>query len=207
MRRFLLVFACLAAALGFAAPASAAISVKVDLAAQRMTVNTSDGESHVWAISSGRQGYRTIRGNFRPQRLAKSWYSRKYGGAMPNAVFFRGGFAIHGTSAIGRLGNPASHGCVRLHPSNAAKFFALVQKHGMGATNIAIYGSPNDSPTRYAKAGGRSSKVAAAKRHGQVKVAAKRHSPNWQAARGQILLRGGLPASAMGYQPIADWSR
>jgi len=33
---------------------------------------------------------------------------------MPNAVFFHRGTAFHGTSAAGLLGQPASHGCVRL---------------------------------------------------------------------------------------------
>lgn len=208
MRRFLPFFVLVLAAFGFAAPASAAISVRVDLSSQTMAVTTSDGESHVWKISSGRDGYRTIRGNFRPQRLAKHWYSRKYGGAMPNAVFFRGGFAIHGTSAVGRLGRPASHGCVRLHPANAAKFFALVQKHGMGATNIAIHGSPTDSPTRYAKAGGKSrAAVAAAKRQGEARMAARRAAPDWQTARGQILLKPSLPPSALGFHPIYDQGR
>jgi L,D-transpeptidase catalytic domain len=48
------------------------------------------------------------------------WYSRKYHmSPMPHSLFFRGGYAIHGTGAIRQLGRPASHGCVRLHPANA----------------------------------------------------------------------------------------
>ena len=43
------------------------------------------------------------------------WYSRKYDWSpMPYSVFFRGGYAIHGTSAVKWLGTPASHGCVRM---------------------------------------------------------------------------------------------
>ena len=38
---------------------------------------------------------------------------------MPHLLFFRGGYAIHGTGSIRQLGRPASHGCVRLHPANA----------------------------------------------------------------------------------------
>ena len=37
-------------------------------------------------------------------------------------------FAIHGTNDLTRLGGPASHGCVRLHPLHAAALFALVQQ-------------------------------------------------------------------------------
>ena len=59
------------------------------------------------------------------------WYSRKYDmSPMPHALFFEGGLAIHGTSAIRQLGRPASHGCVRLAPRNAQTLFELVRQHG-----------------------------------------------------------------------------
>jgi hypothetical protein len=190
-----LVAALIGLALGWSMPADAAVTARVNLSTQTMTVNTSDGESHVWKISSGREGYRTIRGNFRPTRLEKNWYSRKYGGAMPNAVFFRGGFAVHGTGAVGKLGRPASHGCVRLAPANAAKFFALVKQHGAGATQIAISGSPDDRPTRYAKA-------KSTKQHSQVAAQKRVKSPSWETARERMLLRPAMPASALGFQPI-----
>jgi len=67
------------------------------------------------------------------------WHSRAYDWApMPNSIFFHHGFAIHGTNHVSRLGNPASHGCVRLHPANAATLFALVKERGMGRTTIMI---------------------------------------------------------------------
>jgi lipoprotein-anchoring transpeptidase ErfK/SrfK len=44
----------------------------------------------------------------------------------------------HGTNDIARLGGPASHGCVRLHPSHAAALFGLVQRNGRGSTRIEI---------------------------------------------------------------------
>jgi lipoprotein-anchoring transpeptidase ErfK/SrfK len=59
---------------------------------------------------------------------------------MPHSIFFHGGYAIHGSYEISRLGGPASHGCVRLHPANAATLFALVGREGMGATTIVISG-------------------------------------------------------------------
>ena len=50
--------------------------------------------------------------------------------------------AVHATSATGMLGRPASHGCIRLAPANAAQFYALVQKHGNKQTQIQVFGSP-----------------------------------------------------------------
>jgi lipoprotein-anchoring transpeptidase ErfK/SrfK len=72
--------------------------------------------------------------------MAAHWYSRVYYHApMPHAIFFHGGYAIHGSYEISRLGGPASHGCVRLHPAAAAILFALVQRDGMGHTIIVVH--------------------------------------------------------------------
>ena len=57
---------------------------------------------------------------------------------MPYSVFFHKDYAIHGTNSIRRLGRPASHGCVRLHPANARKLFNLVEKHGKSRSRIVI---------------------------------------------------------------------
>ena len=103
----------------------------VDLSSQRMTVTRGGTHLYSWPVSSGRKGYRTPTGTYRVGRMHKRYFSRKYDGApMPYAMFFRGGYAIHGTNAIKRLGRPASHGCVRLHPANAATLFSLVKRHG-----------------------------------------------------------------------------
>lgn len=207
MSRLLGILAFLCASLAGLASAQAKLDVRVDIANQRMSVTTSDGEIHNWAISSGRKGFRSPNGVYRPTRLERSWYSRKYGGAMPYAVFFRGGYAIHGTTAVGALGRPASHGCIRLHPANAAKLFALVKKHGAGGTRIALNGAATDNLSRFAKAStGSKQKIAKAKIQAQKAVATAkqqyREAPTWGEARGQILLRPAMPAGAIGFQPV-----
>jgi hypothetical protein len=57
---------------------------------------------------------------------------------MPFSIFFYHGYAIHGSYAIDRLGGPASHGCVRLHPHHAAILFDLVQQEGPARTTIEV---------------------------------------------------------------------
>ena len=92
-----------------------------------------------WKVSTARSGYHTPRGSYRVQRTARVYFSKKYDNApMPNSVFFYGGYAIHGTYHIKNLGRPASHGCVRLAPKNAAALYALVQRHGSRSTRITI---------------------------------------------------------------------
>jgi lipoprotein-anchoring transpeptidase ErfK/SrfK len=134
--------AALAVLAGFmlAAPSHAAVLVEIEKSTQTMYVTVNGVTRHRWPVSTGRGRYGTPNGTFRPQRLARSWFSRRYyGSPMPYSVFFYKGYAIHGTREISRLGGPASHGCVRLHPRNAATLFALVQGQGPGQTRISIY--------------------------------------------------------------------
>jgi lipoprotein-anchoring transpeptidase ErfK/SrfK len=66
-------------------------------------------------------------------------YSKKYyNSPMPHSVFFRGGFAVHGTGAIRKLGRRASHGCVRLHPAHAARLYRLIKRVGRANSRIQI---------------------------------------------------------------------
>jgi L,D-transpeptidase-like protein len=128
----------IAGSLASASPANAEIVIAIDKSIQRMAVMVDGREQHVWKVSTGTGGGPKS-GTYRPQRLEKSWFSRKYGmSPMPHAIFFDEGYAIHGTIYVSRLGNRASHGCVRLHPSNAATLFGLVRSRGMANTTIVV---------------------------------------------------------------------
>ena len=141
MYKFILTVVA-ALAVSFAATGKSAASqliAHIDVSAQTMTVKKNGVTLHRWPVSTARRGYRTPRGSYRPTRMHKMWYSRKYDmSPMPYSIFFRGGYAIHGTNAIKRLGQPASHGCVRLHPSNAKRLYSLVRQAGSGNTRILV---------------------------------------------------------------------
>jgi lipoprotein-anchoring transpeptidase ErfK/SrfK len=140
MRRLAILFAAAFAVLCSDA-ASARVVVQIDKSSQRMSISVDGASLYTWPVSTGRGGYGTPSGRFRPQAMMRSYFSKKYYGApMPHAIFFHYGFAIHGTNQISRLGGPASHGCVRLHPSNAATLFALVQRAGAANTEIIVSG-------------------------------------------------------------------
>jgi lipoprotein-anchoring transpeptidase ErfK/SrfK len=120
--------------------AEAAVVVQIDRAAQRMAVSVDGEPRYTWRVSTARRGYITPPGTYHPEMLARRWFSRKYyNSPMPHSIFFYGGFAIHGSYEISHLGRPASHGCVRLDPENAAILFGLVQREGMAATTIVIH--------------------------------------------------------------------
>jgi lipoprotein-anchoring transpeptidase ErfK/SrfK len=135
-----LIFAALVMLSGLAvSSACAEVVVQIDKSSQRMAVSVDGAMRYNWPVSTGRDGYGTPSGTFHPQSMARHYFSRKYYNApMPHAIFFYYGFAIHGTNDISRLGGPASHGCVRLHPSHAAALFALVEHSGSRNTRIEI---------------------------------------------------------------------
>jgi lipoprotein-anchoring transpeptidase ErfK/SrfK len=126
--------------LGLTLPA-AAVTITVDISDQMMTVDTG---SHLlgnyrWKVSTGRAGFATPKGKYRPYLLKKMHYSRKYDNApMPHSVFYHRGYAIHATPHVKSLGRPASHGCVRLSPGNAKTLFNLIRQAGMHKTSIRI---------------------------------------------------------------------
>jgi hypothetical protein len=142
-----------------ALPASAHVLISVDKSAQQMSVSVDGVPRYRFAVSTGRAGYGTPSGTYHPQRLAASWFSKLYyNSPMPHSIFFHGGYAIHGSYEINRLGGPASHGCIRLHPADAAALFELVKSEGHGATTIVVSGSspalarrPAPSPQPYAE--------------------------------------------------------
>jgi hypothetical protein len=122
--------------------AFAEVLISVNKSTQQMSVSVDGVPRYRFAVSTGRAGYGTPNGTYHPQRLAASWFSNfYYNSPMPHSIFFHGGYAIHGSYEINRLGGPASHGCIRLHPANAASLYALVKNEGMGATTIVVAGS------------------------------------------------------------------
>ncbi|MDA7947986.1 MAG: L,D-transpeptidase [Hyphomicrobiaceae bacterium] len=121
------------------ARADGEILAHVILSEQRLHLYVDGEKKDVWKISGGKHPGWTRTGTFRPTFLSRHHRSRLFRGApMPYAIFYDSHWAIHGTNAIKRLGQPASHGCVRLHPKHASILFNLVRKRGKKNTVIWI---------------------------------------------------------------------
>jgi lipoprotein-anchoring transpeptidase ErfK/SrfK len=111
----------------------------VSVSQQTMKVYHENRLLFQWAVSTAKPGKITPKGNYQPEFLSRYHKSQRYNNApMPYAIFFHGNYAIHGTDQIKRLGVPASHGCVRLHPDNARILFRMVQAEGMENTRVMI---------------------------------------------------------------------
>jgi lipoprotein-anchoring transpeptidase ErfK/SrfK len=123
-------------------PDASDVLVNIDKSTQRMTVFVDGVEQYDWPVSTGQAGYSTPSGNYTASSMNEIWYSKQWDNApMPHAVFFtKEGHAIHGTNEVKRLGKPASHGCVRLSPQNAATLYALVADNGLQNTQVILVG-------------------------------------------------------------------
>lgn len=161
--RLKFVFFVLAGLLASIGLARATAYIHIDLSSQTMHVNSNSG-SYSWPVSTARAGYSTPRGSYAPTGMQAMHYSRKYHmSPMPYSIFFRGGYAIHGTYATGALGRPASHGCVRLAPGNARRLYEIVQSEG---GSISITGAPPSGGAHYTRA----------HHHNAARYASLRHS-------------------------------
>jgi len=118
---------------------AAQLVAQVSLSSQTMTVIHRGKVIHNWKVSTARRGKVTPVGSWSAKWLSRNHRSSRYNNApMPYSIFYNGHYAVHGTDQVSRLGTPASAGCIRLHPTNAAKLFALTQQVGLKNTRIVV---------------------------------------------------------------------
>ena len=198
MRSFLVALAGL---MLFAATgaAQAKIAITVDKDNQMMTVAVDGVARYHWPVSTGNPSHETPNGSFRTFRMEADHFSKEFDDApMPHSIFFtREGHAIHGTGSEGQLGNPVSHGCVRLSRANASTLYALVEEQGVLNTTVTLTGS---------------SQVALARNpHGRANTAVARRDPGdadtqqyYNAAGDPVVLTPRQPAQAQYPQERTD---
>jgi hypothetical protein len=134
--------------------ALADLLIKVDKSAQHMTVTVNGEQLYDWPVSTGRRGYDTPSGNFKPFRMEIDHYSEEWDNApMPYSIFFtKTGDAVHGTYEQRNLGHAMSHGCVRLSVKNAATLWKLVKGEKMANTTVVLSGAiPDAGPPAVAR--------------------------------------------------------
>ncbi|OGR62839.1 MAG: hypothetical protein A2X31_06935 [Elusimicrobia bacterium GWB2_63_22] len=122
----------------------ATVQITIDLSAQRLRY-TAPGSSATFKISSGLPPEHGTPGSgrcFAPDFIETMHYSSLYNSApMPHSIFFNGNIALHGTEAEWKLGQPASHGCIRLSKANAQTLFGVVKAAGKANASICVTGT------------------------------------------------------------------
>jgi len=140
--------------LALTAPASANILITIDKSNQQMSVEINGARRYLWPVSTGRAGYDTPSGMFKPNRMDADHFSQEWDNApMPHAIFFDlDGHAIHGFFDVKHLGSAVSHGCVRLSPDHAQTLFNLIKAEGMSETKVVVAGrTPAGDPAPVAR--------------------------------------------------------
>lgn len=123
--------------------------VEIDKGKQLLYLNILGVRKDTFKVSTGKgKKYETPAMELNPEGPVLTRYtSRKFPGGnyqglgnMPYAVFLKNGYAIHGTTPgnFSKLGTPASHGCIRLHPDHAKIFNALVRTIGIRQTWVSV---------------------------------------------------------------------
>jgi len=127
------------------------VVISIDKNTQTMTVSVDGTELYVWPVSTGTTGYTTPSGTYRPFRMEEFHFSEEWDDApMPNSIFFtQRGHAIHGSEHVERLGRPASHGCVRLAPEDAATLYYMVEEAGLANTTVIVRGGGASKSNRH----------------------------------------------------------
>ncbi|MEJ2376203.1 MAG: L,D-transpeptidase [Pseudolabrys sp.] len=143
MNRLIAPLAAAVVLLAVGQAAQAALLIEIDKSAQRMTVTVDGRQLYRWPVSTGRPGYNTPSGTFRPFRMEIDHYSQEWDNApMPYSIFFtKTGDAVHGTYEVRHLGRAVSHGCVRLSVKHAATLWSLVKQHKMANTTVEVSGA------------------------------------------------------------------
>jgi hypothetical protein len=136
---------------GLGGTEAAGIKLVLNLAARRLHVYEGGKRTHTYVVSVGMPKHRTPTGRFRISHVVwnpwwnppKSKWARGKKPTPPGPsnpmgrvkMYFRNMYYLHGTPATSTLGQPVSHGCVRMYNKDAIALARLVLS----------YGSPNVS--------------------------------------------------------------
>ncbi len=104
--------------------------IDVDLSSQRLTVLKGKKRLYSVAVSSGKRSTPTLTGTFRVQSKYRTKRMRGENYDVPNvpyAMFYSGGYAIHGAYWHNKFGTPISHGCVNVPVGTARRLFSLAK--------------------------------------------------------------------------------
>lgn len=133
------------------------LRIHVDLSARRLKMYEADTLVWQYPVAIGADGYSTPEGQYSIRKMVwnPKWvppdspWARKYTPKPPGhpanpmkvvKIFFKEpDYYLHGTADEKALGDPASHGCIRLSSADAYALARLLQQHGGAGKSEAWY--------------------------------------------------------------------
>lgn len=112
--------------------------IEIDLSRQRLVAWSGKTAHYVFTISSGKRSTPTPTGTYTIQSKYRSSRMRGRGYDIPNvpyAMYYSGGYALHGASWHNRFGSPVSHGCINLRVGEAR----LLYKWASIGTRVVVH--------------------------------------------------------------------
>jgi lipoprotein-anchoring transpeptidase ErfK/SrfK len=104
--------------------------IEIDLSEQRLSAWEGNRRVYSSRISTGKRSTPTPIGRFQITSKYRTHRMRGRGYDIPDvpyAMYFYGGYAIHGAYWHNRFGTPVSHGCVNLPVAQARKLYSWAQ--------------------------------------------------------------------------------
>jgi murein L,D-transpeptidase YcbB/YkuD len=140
------------------------LTVEVDLSTRRLVVTADGRQLGAYDIAIGKPGHLTPVGTYKMSRVVwnPSWVppkeewadtaSPKEPGERGNPmgrvkILFDSELYIHGTTDKESLGDPASHGCIRMSNAAAMQLGRLVMEHGGASRPEKWYATMQTNPT------------------------------------------------------------
>jgi lipoprotein-anchoring transpeptidase ErfK/SrfK len=132
-----------------ALPVEAPLTLRADLSARMIFVQRGDSTLKTYAVAVGQDRYPTPEGTFTISKIVwnPSWHpppeadwakgKKAKGPGDPGnpmkvvKIFFHDpDYYIHGTGDVESLGSAASHGCLRMDPTEVADLAKIIMEHG-----------------------------------------------------------------------------
>jgi lipoprotein-anchoring transpeptidase ErfK/SrfK len=131
------------------APLEAPLTIRANLSARMIFVQRGDSTLKTYAVAIGQERYPTPEGTFTISKIVwnPSWHpppeadwakgKKAKGPGDPGnpmkvvKIFFHDpDYYIHGTGDVESLGSAASHGCLRMDPTEVADLAKIIMEHG-----------------------------------------------------------------------------
>ena len=139
------------------------LTVDVDLSTRRLVVRVDGRQAGSYEIAVGKPEYQTPKGTYKLSRVVwnPSWVppdeawadtaEKKEPGEKGNPmgrvkILFDEQLYIHGTADKASLGEPVSHGCIRMSNANAMKLARLVMEYGGASKPAEWYSNVREKP-------------------------------------------------------------
>jgi len=118
---------------------SYSLYIKIGIFRQVMRVYRENRLVYKWPVSTGRSGFETPLGTYRPIFIRENYNSRVCNRMfLKNVIFLKNDLAIFGASTDRPLKRGDAYRCIKMGKRNSKKLYNLIQQYGKRRVKIKI---------------------------------------------------------------------